>query len=232
VSVQGPLSWLTLERYALGELPSDERDAIKSALAQDEMARAWLSQIETEQRTLPALPPLLVDVTTSSKRHKGVRGARLFWSRAFVAAAALLLAILIGPFSDDSRDGPSAIDHASRSAVAVKGGQLVIGLVRLRSGATSHQPKTFVATDSFQVLVSCPPRHRGVTLRAVIEQGGKRYYPWGRRIDGFQCGNRVLLDGAFSIDGKEDAWVCVKLEIAPRAGSKPPPRACARLRPR
>lgn len=49
------ISWLMLERYALGDLPADEAAQVEAALADSEALQAQLDAIRGDTRPLPAL---------------------------------------------------------------------------------------------------------------------------------------------------------------------------------
>jgi hypothetical protein len=184
-----PLSWLKLERYALGELGAEQRAQVERELAHSEGARAALAAI----REPLALPPLPV-VSLLDARRKVLR-RRLSIGAAFAAAAAALALALITP---------DALPPARRG---VKGGELGLELVGERTGAGATH---FAQHERFKLLVTCPPELSG-RLRAVIYQGDAIFMPLE---DGgpVACGNRSPWPGAFTLDGEHAAHVCVRAD--------------------
>ena len=99
-----PVSWLLLERYALGELGPDERADVEARLAASEEDRACLAQIRADTSALPLLPltaPARLRVAPagpgSVPRSPAAQSARARWiatSGALCAAAAALLLVL------------------------------------------------------------------------------------------------------------------------------------------
>jgi hypothetical protein len=183
-----PLSWLKLERYALGELSAQQRAAVERELGASEAARAVLASI----REPLALPPLPAASVLGARR-------RLLWRRfsvgaACAAAAALALLLRV----------PEQLPPARRG---VKGGELAIELVGERAGAGATH---FSERERFKLLVTCPPELSG-RLRAVIYQDDAIVMPLQ---DGGppSCGNRSPWPGAFTLDGDEPAHVCVRAD--------------------
>lgn len=184
-----PLSWLKLERYALGELGAEQRAQVERELAQSEGARAALSAIR-EPLALPPLPALAL----LGARRRMLR-RRLSIGAAFAAAAAAVALALITP---------DALPPARRG---VKGGELALEVVGERSGAGATH---FAQRERFKLLVTCPPGLGG-RLRAVIYQGDAIFMPLD---DGgpTACGNRSPWPGAFTLDGEQAAHVCVRAD--------------------
>lgn len=195
-----PPSWLTLERYALGELGAVERAELERELARSEGARAALAAIR-EPLALPPLPPSAL----LGARRKALR--RRFSIGALCAAAALFAL---------SRLPTDALPPARRG---VKGGELALEVAGERGGAGATH---FAQRERFKLLVSCPPELSG-RLRAVIYQGDAIFMPLA---DGgpAACGNRSPWPGAFTLDGDQPAHVCV------RADGRSWPAASAELR--
>jgi hypothetical protein len=184
-----PLSWLKLERYALGELGAEQRAEVERGLAQSEGARAALSAIR-EPLALPPLPALAL----RGARRK-IAWRRLSLGAAFAAAAAAVALALITP---------AALPPARRG---LKGGELALEIVGERTGAGAAY---FAQGERFKLLVTCPPELAG-RLRAVIYQGDAIFMPLE---DGgpVACGNRSPWPGAFTLDGEQAAHVCVRAD--------------------
>jgi hypothetical protein len=122
-----------------------------------------------------------------------------------LAAAAAILLIVLRP----ARPLPVAAPEPPPARVAVKGGELAIELVREHAGSTATDPARFADGDRFKVLLTCPPGERPVDV--MVEQDGVRGFPLAART--IPCGNRVALEGAFSISG---SWAPVTVcAIAP-----------------
>ncbi len=212
-----PVSWLRLERHALGELPAADARAVNEHLEACPTCRACFD----ETRGTIALPPL--PRAAVAPRTPWWR-ARPAWTGAAVAAAAVLLLVVLRPGGES--------DHRAGALpgprVAYKGGELAIDLVRERGDATALDPTRYASGDRFAVLVTCPPGDRWVDV--VVEQDGQRDFPIAAaRV---ACGNRIDV-GAFRLTGDTPVAVCVV------AADAPPPRdafprdtaACARIRP-
>ncbi|MCB9559996.1 MAG: zf-HC2 domain-containing protein [Kofleriaceae bacterium] len=75
--VSEPVSWLRLERYALGELPGPLAREVAAHLAGCPACRACLDRIERDEVALPALP--FAVATTAAARPAGTT-ARPWWA--------------------------------------------------------------------------------------------------------------------------------------------------------
>lgn len=198
-SAREPLSWLTLERYALNELSSEERAEVETRLAESESDRACLAEILSDQSELPALPPLTTNVTpiSAARADKQRTRGRLAVFATLSAAAALLLVFLRDPARDAS--GPSAPEPSG-----IKGADVALRLISDHQGSA---PLTFGAGERFKLEVTCPPKlsHK---LRLLVRQGGELFEPVPRAAT-FACGNLVPWPGAFALEGSEPADVCI-----------------------
>jgi hypothetical protein len=181
-----PLSWLTLERYALGELSPEERRDVEARLAESEQDRACLAEILSDRSELPPLPQVS-PIDSAKKRQR----TRWLGASATLCAAAAVLVFLLRP-SGELRD-----EH-------VKGREVALRLVSDRQGP---EPTQFSAGERFKVEVTCPPSLSG-SLRLVVLQGAELFEPLPRDAS-FRCGNLVPWPGAFALDGSEPAEVCV-----------------------
>jgi hypothetical protein len=188
LAAREPLSWLKLERYALGELSAAQRAEVERELELSEAARAALATI----REPLALPPLPVASVLSARRKLLFRRFSLGAACAAAAALALLLRV------------PDQLPPARRG---VKGGELAIELVNERAGAGATH---FGQRERFKLLVSCPPELAG-RLGAVIYQGDAIFMPLAEGGPA-SCGNRSPWPGAFTLDGDEPAHVCVRAD--------------------
>jgi hypothetical protein len=181
-----PVSWLRLERYALGELTPRERSEIEARLAESPADRDCLAQIVSDPSELPELP------ARPRSARGGTRRRGLAWG-AVALAASLLLSLL--------RSEPHGGERASNIS---KGGDVAM---LLQSEHGRRQPTTFAQGERFKLLVTCPPGS-GRPLSVVVFQGGQRAEPLGGTRE-LACGNLVPWPGAFVLDGEEPATVCV-----------------------
>lgn len=193
-SAPEPLSWLTLERYALGELSAEERRDVESHLAASELDRACLAEIMSDQSELPPLVPAAVPISSARARKKP---SWLPWSLGMCAAAAALLLVLRKPADQHALDPTFEGEH-------VKGTDVTLRLHSDRRGADPHNFRT---GERFKLEVTCPP---GLSdkLRLIVVQGAEQFEPAPRDAN-FRCGNLVSWPGAFALDGSEPVEVCM-----------------------
>jgi anti-sigma factor RsiW len=223
--IDEPLSWLTLERYVLGELSASERAQVEQRLAESQEDRACLASILSDSSELPALPELPASDLSRVASIESARKKRHGWAlltTALAAAAAMVLAVL----------EPGALPSASRQVSdGTKGGEVAIALYGERLG---ERPGQFAAGDRFKLLVTCPA-WLGRRLHVVMFQGGRRYQPLAGVTD-FACGNRVAWPGAFALDGDDAVDVCVtwsdRAAVAESARELEPEVVCERVEAR
>jgi len=255
-SAPEPISWLLLERYALGELSADERADVEARLAASETDRACLAEILADQSELPPLvrateTPSVSPRARISSVHPGTRGtslsgrpsssssradsrastrARAGWRRSqwfplsatlSIAAAALLIVFL------RERSGQLGLP-AQLTDSGVKGADVALRLISERQG---HDPTTYRPGERFKVEVSCPPK-LSASLRLFVLQGEEVFEPLPR-APSFSCGNLVPWPGAFALDGREPADVCLYWGLAKRPTAHDFKReaSCHRLAP-
>jgi hypothetical protein len=183
-----PVSWLTLERYHLGEASGPERAFVEARLADCEHCAAMMARVRGDHRPLPPLPAAEV----AAARRQASRRWRLAWFAPALAAAAALLSL----------PGPSEPPPDARRW---KGGELAISLVRERGGLEGAE--TYLDGDRFLVRLTCPPGPTG--WEVAVYQGGEAAFPLDSGAP-LACGNHVPL-GAFAITGPGDALVCAVL---------------------
>jgi anti-sigma factor RsiW len=159
-SAHEPLSWLTLERYALGELSAEERARVEAQLAESPVDRACLQEIleDRSELSLPSPAPV-ASVTSLAPARAARRGRWLAVCAALGAAATIVLMVR------DQRE-PAPYD-------GVKGSDVALRLISDRQGV---EPRTFAAGERFKVEVTCPAR-LGASLRLLIFQGGEVFEP-------------------------------------------------------
>jgi hypothetical protein len=211
-----PLSWLVLERYALGELTPSERADVERRLAASEVDRACLAQIQNDATALPPLPlpgshgderaPKRAlpnaGASTGATVHKlPRRGGWIVASSGLCAAAAVAL-LVFGP----KRQGqdPESTQPAIALDDNIKGNDVSLRLTGERQGA---EPKHFGLGERFKVEVTCPPRLSS-SLRLLVFQGAEVFEPLPTATP-LACGNLVPWPGAFALDGDESAEICV-----------------------
>lgn len=198
-----PISWLRLERYGLGELPSSEHDAIDRHLADCEVCRACFAAVETA-RELPDLP-----LPGERPRPAWLRWPA--WAGGLSAALVAVALLLWPPQAGRLPEVPPARLH-------VKGGELTLELVRLDDRGHQLEADRFEPDDRWKILLTCPAALRP-HVDTVVYQGGRAFFPLDARALE-RCDNRVALPGAFRLDGIEPALVCVAV-----AETEPLPRA-------
>ena len=199
-------SWLELEQHALGELDSSASQRVAAAIATDAATRQRHALIESEraERTLPPLPALAA--------AKPPRRWAWPWSLGFASAAAAAAATLL--FLCRGSVPVGVADYPDRQLGIKGGGELLLGLVRERNGTIDHQPGGFSAGDRFKVVVTCSTA-ASVVGEVVVVQAGAAFFPLPT-VD-FECGNRTVLPGAFSLSGEHSATVCLVLMAAREA---------------
>jgi hypothetical protein len=171
-----PISWLELERHALGE--SAQAALIDRHLLECASCEGVAKSIELDARRMPALLVPLSPPRRSSPRW--------FWLFALLPAAALLLLWLRVP----------QIDERAKDGFGTKGGDATMLLIRERDGVLL-EPTHFSPGDRFKVEVSCAPGlHQ---MRVTITQEGQTFSPLP--TSKLQCSNQTVLPGAFSLDG-------------------------------
>ncbi len=212
-----PVSWLRLERHALGELDASERREIAGHLATCARCRAVADQLAADAgRELPPLPevaarPAAPVLPPSRGWWRFLRGRRQGFMVA--AAAAFVLVVALRPREQSRVDQTRVV----AGVVAVKGGDVAVELVRERDGSVAWEPTSFARGDRFKLLVTCPPP---VHLHAdiVVLQSDGAAFPGEPAV--ITCGNRVPVLPAFRITGPGPATVCIAFDP-----SAPPPRA-------
>jgi hypothetical protein len=196
-----PLSWLRLERFALGA----PDPAIASHVAACPACRQCLDQIRDDA---VALPPLVVPT-----RRPLPRSRRRWLAPALAAAAAaVVLVVVLRP-----RPGPPD-DRDTISRVTIKGiGEVSLELVRERAGAIAFDARGYAPGDRWKAVVSCPPGPpAALWVDVSVADGITVDHPLAAaRI---ACGNRVVVPGAFTVTGDRANRVCAQITVAVAAG--------------
>jgi hypothetical protein len=220
---------LRLERYLQGDVQPAERERVAAHLEQCEVCRECFEVMRTEPIELAPLPvPLPAPVPLRRA------WARRVWPQ-LTAAAALAAAVSLAIWVRDPGLSPERLPPAR---VRVKGGELALELVRQHAGTIATDATRFSAGDRFQLRVSCAPPAE-VYWDVLVLQGGEAFFPFTPAAR-LQCANGVSLPGAFALDGREPAHVCVILQAdAPldrarlatdAARALPPAAACSEVR--
>ena len=196
--IDTPISWLRLERFAL-----DGADAqIAAHVAMCPACGRCLAKVRDDVALLPLVVPA-----------KAPR--RAWWHFALPALALAVAALLLVVWPRDrQRD----------NVVRVKGvGEVILGIVRERDGVVRDDATTFLPSDRFKVILTCPP---AASAWVDVDIGGDHPLPATR----IACGNRVVVPGAFHLTGTAPNQICVRVdaEAAPRADAPP---ACLTIRP-
>ncbi len=185
--VSEPISWLRLERYALGEA----LDAVEIArhLAECEACRACYGRVEVESDV--PLRPL----------HESPPRVRSPWRRAAVATgSALALAAAVVLVA--GRRGGDPVDPNR-----IKGSEISFTLVRDDDTVFAEAGGSFRDGDRFKALVTCAPGTRSRFDLVVYDDEGATF-PVDVPPD-FACGNAAPLPGAFKLRGAAPMHVCL-----------------------
>jgi hypothetical protein len=204
-----PISWLELERHALGELAAARAAGVDEHLAGCPACRDCMDRIRGDRRELP---PLVVPAAVPAPRRPWWTRWQLSLGVAGAALAAAVLLLVLLPRGE--RSGGLALPSPR---LRVKGGgDVLIELVRRRGTEVTHEPASYRDGDEFQVLVTCAFAEE---LRAelVIFDRGQPVFPGGR--EPLACGNRVTFPAAFRLTGaaREPVVVCLGLGEVDRA---------------
>jgi hypothetical protein len=193
--ISEPVSWLRLERCALGELHGDAASTVAAHVASCPACRGSLAQIEGDAVALPRLPEM-------PERRRWWSWPRLAWAGGLLATAVVLAIVLVG------RRG--AGPEVAERHVRVKGGELTLSVVRERNGAVDLDATTFRTTDRLKLRITCTPAAVGVALHAdtVVFQGGASFPVPPAQLS---CGNDVTLPGAFRVTDAAPATLCLAI---------------------
>jgi len=206
-----PISWLRLETYAL-----DKRDAaVAKHLGECPACNHCFAQLSDD---IVALPALIVPSSSRPKR------TWLWWLAPAMAAAAaaILLLVLV-------RREP-APDHIT----TIKGGrQVVLGVVRERSGSIRRDVTTYAPGDRWKLMLTCEP---GPAIWVDVTVVDPKSVDHPLAPAQLSCGNEIVVPGAFEITGREANVVCAVLDpdaMPPRTTPVPgtPGTACVTLTP-
>jgi hypothetical protein len=185
--ISTPVSWLTLERYALGELEKGKADVARH-VSECAACAACLREIEADaEKPLPALPkpapvkkrwPVVVAIGSS-----------------LALAAAVLLAIR-------SRPDPVVIEDGPR----IKGDAFTFTLQRDDGASFTEDRAPFRDGDRFKAVVTCSAGTQAHLDVVVLDEAGASFPLAAAKIT---CGNGVPIPGAFRVTGRDRMRACV-----------------------
>lgn len=195
-----PLSHLTLERYALGELPQAEAMAIAAQLESSAKDREVYDAILADSAELPPLPQLDLPnpASTTPSKPAPVTPLRRILPIAIPLATAALALLALLPKSDPGLEPPLHLPSG------VKGDDVILSIVGEQSGLNAERR---MRGERLKLRVTCPP---GTLERArvTILQGDEVFHPLPEVSD-FPCGNQVPWPAAFRLTGDTPATLCV-----------------------
>jgi len=196
-----PLSWLLLERHALGDLPARQARRVRAHLASCAVCASCAAEAGATSAPVPG---------------QGGTPRRSWWRRYAVGwATTATLACAAGGFLLMARGREPSVRAPGGTLPGVKGGEVALELVREREGTISHGAERFTPGDRWKALVTCPAGHVlfwDVTVREG--QGGPTQFPLAPSGP-IACGNHVALPGAFRLSGSAPVQVCVRLTADP-----------------
>jgi anti-sigma factor RsiW len=197
-----PVSWLRLEQYVLDELPRATRREVEHHLAACGICRACLHHVDSGAG----------EQLQQAVRIGAVRARRRRRNFGLLLGAAALLASAVLIYRQPASERTDPLLPPAR--IAIKGGEVAIGLVRERDGVLVDDPERFMPGDRFRVLLTCPPGS-AVRWEVVVMQAGTLSFPLPS--GSLSCGNALALPGAFRLTTPDPASVCVLLDPPSRA---------------
>lgn len=232
-----PVSWLRLERYALGELSEDDTREVEARLEACPTCRACadecMQEVEMPELVLPDLPatttPQLAEETSEPDAaavpsvapvvtHPRWR-SRLKWvapaSVGLAIAAAALLVIGREPNPSAPEPGIARVSPTEPPPsigmpdAAAPLPDVRLTVLRERRGRVMEHPTRFLLEDRFALQLSCRPGAASGYQVAVF-QSGEWSLPFEvDAMDDVRCGNRVRIPGAFRLSEATPATICV-----------------------
>ncbi|HXU81709.1 MAG TPA: hypothetical protein VN914_09960 [Polyangia bacterium] len=181
MSCAEPISWLRLERKALGEISGAEGASIDQHLAGCATCREAAASLQRSLRLAP-LPVM--------EERARLRPPAWRWLVGATAAAAAVTVFLARP-----------------SPPSIKGSDITLTLVREHDGDTDLDPAFFAPGDRFKLLVTCPPQFRFPWDVVVFQDGQVRSFPYSKR-GRLSCGNQVPLFGGMRLTGTTPVTIC------------------------
>lgn len=180
------ISWLQLERFALGELSAADAALVRQQLAQNAELRARLAEIEA--------PTILRPLPVSLPRRR----PSLWWGAPFAAALACLLWIM----------RPAVVDT---STPGVKGTAPEVSIVAHRDGQILAGIEAFGARDRLKVLLTCAAQQPVWVDVAIFQDDDAPDFLLSAPMQ-MACGNAIAIPGAFRLAAGAPAEICVLID--------------------
>lgn len=221
--VSVPISWLELEQYHLGELATASMTRVGEHVATCSVCRGTLDSIEGDDRMLLELDTSPASAAENEGAFAPGEGSALGdadnviplarpsgesetsrWTRwAPLVALAAGVALVARAWSGHESRVVSPPEHDP----SVKGGDVSFTLASDRHGLAEASVTQFEEGERFKVVLSCPPQLRA-KFSVLVEEDDRTYFPLGGPKP-VECGNVVVLPGAFTLTGREPKRVCV-----------------------
>ncbi len=210
--IAAPISFLALERFALGELESSRRTLVEQHLEACAACRAALASINDDARALPPLvlesapavaPSKVVENTQQTNvrsidsAKRGSKNSVARWAGSAGAVIALAAGVFLFVRAGSKGDG------MDRPSYGEKGGSVVLSIVDEGGLETS----TFEDHQRVQLLLTCPQRLDNMTWNVSVIEDGVVSHPVPVRT-GVACGNRLPF-GTLALSGGEPIEICV-----------------------
>jgi len=197
-NTQEPLSWFTLDRYHLGQLSTQEHESVESHLQICSESRARLDEV---RKSIELKPLALKPVSASWLPQWTELWRPPRWVKMFSGATAATVAVLLGVLLK------TAPEHEIPERFATKGGVITFTLIRQHGEDVSESPEVYEPEDTFMVAVTCPAGlHEDWNV--LVFTDGEVNTPLASPVVP-QCGNRVLLEGAFGVRSRSPVDICL-----------------------
>ena len=211
--ISEPLSYMRLERYALGELPTEETQRVAAHLDGCAVCRACYERVRSDGREQELMA---LSVKLGAQPLPAAPRRKRSWP-ALAAAASVACAVYLMLQPKTAIKSPDL-----EPPTGTKGGALALEVVRMDAQGQLLEPTHFAAGDRFKLLFSCPEGFEG-TVRVLAFQSGEVFEPVPAQ-ELTSCGNRRPLSGAWQFDGAGAVDLCVVF-------SRDVPYVCARIEP-
>jgi hypothetical protein len=195
---------LTLERFALGELPEAERAELEERIGSEAALRERLESLRQSDRELREEYPAEVlargvRARLAQSQAQPERRAPAFWPLPAALAAAALLAVTIVPRILD----PGATETQFTETVRFKGTGASLTLHRKTAAGSEVLGDGALALegDLIRLAYRAPDGGFGVILSVDGRGSVTRHLPQrGERAVALESGRKVLLDFAYELD--------------------------------
>jgi hypothetical protein len=188
------ISWLSLERYCLGEVSASERAEIEAHLDGCAICRQCSDRIRADQASA-RLGSLPLPRTVKPRWWQRLSGSLGYRALGLAATAAVLALLVV-----------RAPRPVPRRAPSVKGADKSWIILRERDGAIEEDAERFVRGDRFKIELTCAAG-QSLWWDVMVRQAGEVSFPLERAA--VSCGNREPLPGAFRLDSDAPATVCL-----------------------